>query len=232
MLPWEDDNPELIVDAAEDEDHFEAVMQLLLDELEKFATASYPSGGAVWRHADFVASTMLQWKGGYDDGRLGRWTAEDLAEYMLGYFPRKVSVEPETLADVPECIVAFLRLLDDRGSLSGEPLEELEQVCTELREEFQARAGSPDSWGLAKSMAMQMFAEGIDPCEPGAPDAWITGFNSRPRVDRDAVVGGASERMLDAAKPGPGSAARKPASQRRTQRKAQRVARKRSRRRG
>jgi len=35
-LPWPDDDPELIVDAAEDEDGFEAVMALLLDELEEF----------------------------------------------------------------------------------------------------------------------------------------------------------------------------------------------------
>ncbi len=230
-LPWQDDDPELLVDAAEDEDGSEAVMALLLDELEEFATASYAPDGAVWRHGDFVASTMLQWKGGYDDGRLGRWTAEDLAEYMLGYFPRKVTVEPETLADVPECIVALLRFLDDRGSLSGEPLEELEQACAAFSEEFHERASSPESWGLAKSMAMQMFTEGIDPTEPGAMEAWISDFNARPRTDRDAVLGGAAKRMQDAAKPGPGSHPQ-PASQRRTQRKAQRAARKRSRRRG
>lgn len=122
-----------------------------------------------------------------------------------------------------------MRFLDDRGSLSGEPLEELEQACAAFSEEFHERAGSPESWGLAKSMAMQMFAEGIDPTERGAMEAWISDFNARPQTDRDAVVGGA-ERILGAAKPGPGSHPQ-PASQRRTQRKAQRAARKRSRRR-
>lgn len=228
MPPWEDDDPALIVDAAEDEDGFHEIIELLLDELEKYATATYPADGAVWRNGDFVASTMLQWKGGYADGRLGRWTADDLAEYLLEYFPRKVSVHAGTLDDVPECVVAFLRFLEDRGSLSGDCLEELEGACDALREEFHERAGSPESWGLAKSMAMQMFAEGIEPGEPGVMDAWIADFNSRPRADRDAVVGGVVERMLGGGQPAAGNA-RRAAPERRSKRKAQRAARKRSR---
>jgi hypothetical protein len=140
LAPWEDDDPELIVDAAEDDEGFHGVMERLLDELEQHAKATYPPGGVVWQHGDFVGSSMLQWKGGYDDGRLGRWTQADLAEYLLEYFPRKVSVEDETLLAVPECVRAFLAFLDARGSLSGEPLEELEQACDSLGDEFQARA--------------------------------------------------------------------------------------------
>ena len=117
----------------------------------------------MWQHGDFVASSMLQWKGGYDDGRLGRWTRADLAEYLLEYFPRKVSVDEETLAAVPECVSAFLEFLAARGSLSGEPLEQLEEACESLRDEFLERARDSAHWGLAKSMVMQMQAEGIDP---------------------------------------------------------------------
>lgn len=173
---------------------------------------------------------MLEWKGGYDDGRLGRWTVDDLAEFMLDYFPRKVTVSAETLDDVPECVIAFLGFLAERGSLSGDPLEELEAACWELRDEFRERADSPQSCGLAKSMAMQMLAEGVDISEPGAMDAWIADFDSRPRADRDAVVGGAVDRMGDAGRPAPGNNAGRAASQRRSKkRKSQRAARKRNR---
>ena len=110
LAPWEDDDHELIVDAADDEEGFHRVMETLLDELEQHARATYPPGGVVWQHGDFVASTMLQWKGGYDDGRLGRWTQADLAEYLLDYFPRKVSVDDETLAAVPECVARVPRV--------------------------------------------------------------------------------------------------------------------------
>ena len=171
---WEgDEDPELIVDVVEDEDGFQRVMEQLLRELEQHARAKYPPGSVVWEHGDFVASTMLEWKGGYDDGRLGHWTRAALAEYLLDYFPRKVSVDEDTLAAVPECVCAFLEFLDARGSLSGDPLEELAEACGELVDEFRERARDRSNWGLAKSMFMRMHAEGVDTDAPGAIDAWI-----------------------------------------------------------
>jgi hypothetical protein len=229
LAPWEDEDPELVVDAAEDEEGFHRVMETLLGELEEHARATHPPGGVVWQHADFVASTMLEWKGGYDDGRLGHWTPADLAEYLLDYFPRKVSVDQETLPAVPECVCAFLGFLDARGSLSGAPLEQLEQTCDALREDFEECARDGSRWGLAKSLVMRMQAEGIDPDAPEALDAFITDFNARPREERDAIIGPAADRLFDVAGlPDPSAAhAPKKASKRR---KAQRDARKRNRR--
>ncbi len=227
--PWEQDDPELIVDAAVDEQGFHRLMDQLLEEFEQHARATYPSDGVVWEDGDFVASTMLQWKGGYDDGRLGRWTQADVAEYMLDYFPRKVSADDETLAAVPDCVSAFLGFLAVRGSLSGEPLEQLEEACEELRDEFLESARDSAHWGPAKSMVMQMQAEGIDPTAPGALDAWIEEFNARPREQRDAIIGPAADRMARAA--GLPSAGQARAPKQKTQRrKAQRAARKRNRR--
>jgi hypothetical protein len=227
--PWEDDDPELIVDAAEDEQRFHRLMDQLLEEFEQHARENYPSDGVVWENGDFVASTMLQWKGGYDDGRLGRWTQADVAEYMLDYFPRKVSAADETLAAVPECVGAFLGFLAARGSLSGDPLEQLEEACEELRDEFLESAGDGSHWGVAKSIVMQMQAEGIDPTAPGALDAWIEDFNARPREQRDSIIGPAADRMVRAAGLPTAAGARAP-KQKAQRRKAQRQARKRNRR--
>jgi hypothetical protein len=229
LAPWEQDDPELIVDAAADEEGFHRLMDQLLDELEQHARTTYPPDSVVCEHGDFVASTMLQWKGGYDDGRLGRWTQADLAEYMLDYFPRKVSVDENTLAAVPECVRAFLGFLSARGSLSGEPLELLEHACEELADEFQQCARDSSQWGLAKSMVMQMQAEGIDPSAAGALDAWMADFNARPREQRDAIIGPAADRTARAAGLPPG-AEPQAAKQKARRRKAQRTARKRNRR--
>ena len=204
-------------------------MDQLLEEFEQHARESYPSDGVVWENGDFVASTMLQWKGGYDDGRLGRWTQADVAEYMLDYFPRKVSADDETLAAVPECVRAFLEFLAARGSLSGEPLEQLEAACESLRDEFQERARDSAHWGLAKSMVMQMQAEGIDPSAAGALEAWMADFNARPREQRNAIIGPAADRMCRAAGLPSAAEARAP-KQKAQRRKAQRRARKRNRR--
>jgi hypothetical protein len=228
QAPWEHDDPELIVDAAADEERFHALMDKLLGEFEQHARASYPPDGVVWENGDFVASTMLQWKGGYDDGRLGRWTQADLAEYLLDYFPRKVSAD-ETLAAVPECVRAFLMFLAVRGSLSGEPLDQLEDACEELRDEFLECAHDNSNWGLGRSMLAQMQAEGIDPSASGALDAWIEDFNARPYQQRDALLGPAADRMVRAAGLPSAAAARAP-KQKPQRRKAQRQARKRNRR--
>ena len=227
--PWEQDDPELVVDAAADEEGFHRLMEQLLDEFEQHARSSYPPDGVIWENGDFVASTMLQWKGGYDDGRLGRWTQADLAEYMLDYFPRKVSADEQTLAAVPECVRAFLTFLAVRGSLSGELLENLEQACEELRDDFLESAHDGSNWGLAKSMVMQMQTDGIDPSAPGALDAWIENFNAHPQEQRDALIGPAADRMLRAAGLPSAAAARAP-KQKAQRRKAQRQARKRNRR--
>ena len=229
MAPWEQDDPELVVDAAEDEKEFQRLMDLLLDELEQYVRANIPPESAVWQHGDFIATTMLQWKGGYDDGRLARWTSADLAEYLLDYFPRKVTVDAETLDAVPECVKAFLAFMQARGSLSGEPLEVLEQAVDVLGEEFKTHAHDSSRWGLAKSMFMRMQTEGVDPSQPGAIDAWMDDFNSRPREERDAIIGPAADRMAQAAgiRLPNGSRASKPRAQRR---RAQKAARKRNRR--
>jgi hypothetical protein len=231
LAPWESDDGELIVDAAQDEDGFHSVMALLLAEFEEHATTLYPRTSAIWHSGDFVASTMLEWKGSYGDGCLGRWTAEDLAEFLLDHFPRKVSATQETLDAVVTCAIAFLGFLDARGSLSGEPLEQLEEVCLSLREPFLERVADPAGWGLAKSMAMQMLTEGIDLDDPGALEGWMEDFNARPREQRDAIIGGAADRMLQGASPAPrgGSRPAERPTKRRTQRKAQRSARKRNR---
>ena len=206
-------------------------MEMLLAELEQHATATYPPDSVVWQHGDFVASTMLQWKGGYHDGRLGHWTRADLAEYLLDYFPRKVSVDDDTLDAVPECARAFLGFLDGRGSLTGEPLDQLEHALDELRDEFHHRARDRSHWGLAKSMVMQMRDEGVDPGAPGALDAWIADFNTRPLQQRDQIIGPAADRMAHAAGLRSTAGPRAPKHQRAQQRKAQRAARKRNRRR-
>lgn len=228
--PWEEDDDELVVDAAGDEDGCRQVTERLLEEFADWVTQECPPDGAVERNAGFVGSTMLDWKGGHGDGRLGRWTRPDLAEFLLEWFPRKASIEANGLGDVIDCVIAFVTFLDDRESLSGEPLAQLIEASDEMREEFIAAAGDPAGWGLAKSLMMQMLDEGVDPDDPAALDQWMTSFNQRPRAERDAVIGGPADRMLAAGQPASGPSPAKRSKQA-AQRKSQRAARKRNRRR-
>jgi hypothetical protein len=230
--PWEDDDPELIVDVEADEDGYQLVVDQLLAELADWVQVTYPADGAVSRSGDFVASTMLDWKSADADAdaRLGRWTRIDLAEFLLDWLPREVALDEAMLPDVVDCVIAFLRFLDDRDSLSGEPLDVLEDACDELRDEFLDPSDDALPWGLVRSLSTQMLAEGVDPEDPVAFDRWMTDFNKRPTSERDAIVGGSADAMLGMAQPA-GRAPKAKRSKQAAQRKSQRAARKRNRRR-
>jgi hypothetical protein len=135
LPPWLDDDEELI---AGDEHEFEAMAEQLLDEFEGFVRAGWPSHSAVWHHADAVASSLLRWKHTRGDGRLGRWTRKDLEASILHSAACDVAIDPDALAAaLPDAAIAFLRFLDARGSLTGEPLELLEAACESLRGHLQ-----------------------------------------------------------------------------------------------
>jgi hypothetical protein len=79
------------------------------------------------------------------------------------------------------------------------------------------------------SNVMRMFGEGIGPNDFEAVERWTASFNERPIVERDAVIGGATNRMLaQFQSPTAGPRAKTPARQAR--RKSERAARKRNRR--
>jgi len=215
-----------------DEDAYMLIEEELLEELDEYVTETEAGASD---HAAFFAQSLLHWKWGYADGRLGTWTRRDVAEYLLDYMPRKLPADDETIAAAPGCIALFLRSLDARGSLAGDPLAELLAEVERLRDQVGEAARDPSNWGLAKSLLSQMEAEGVDPAAEGALDAWMEDFNARPRTERDRIVGPALEPR--APNPPPARAARgrstrafgPPKAKRRGKRKQARAARKRNR---
>lgn len=215
-----------VVDAAEDEDGFFAAVEELRDRFEAWAKASIRPPSPVWEGGDFVVPSMLAWKGGYGDGRLVHWTRGAIAEYLLEFFPRKVSADERLIAQTPVCAAAFIEFLAAEGLLAGDPVEALRGFCTDLQAEFEAACRDSGNWGLAKSIGIQMVADGVDPGDEQAVEGWMAGFNERPREDRDRVVGSATGGVPAGASPTPehGSAVT-----RRGKRKATKAARRRNR---
>lgn len=215
-----------VVDAAEDEDGFFVAMEELRDRFEAYAKASIEPPSPVWEGGDFVVSSMLEWKGGYGDGRLVHWTRGAIADYLLEFFPRKVSADERLIAQTPTCAAAFMEFLAAEGLLAGDPADALGRFCTELQAEFEAACRDADNWGLAKSIGMQVIADGVDPGDEQAVEGWMAAFNERPREERDRVVGSATGRAAADARPTP---PRGSAAARRGKRKAAKAARRRNR---
>lgn len=212
-----------------DDEDVEAPLHSQADALvEEFAASLNGEDDArLLEHGQFVAGTMCEWKIGYADGRLERWTVAELDEFLLEWYPRKGDSQEETVAAAPACVTAFLRFLADSGRLSGDGIELLGAAVARLRGHFEREARDPRNWGPAKSMVMQMRAEGVDPSEPGALDAWVEDFNARPFPERDRALGPAGDRVRAASAAGTSS---RGADRREARRRASKAARKRNRR--
>ncbi|HEY3021464.1 MAG TPA: hypothetical protein VGJ32_14800 [Solirubrobacteraceae bacterium] len=181
-------------------------------------------------HAPFLAHLLLSWRLDHGDGDLLRWTAAELREFLLEWYPRKGDADDETLAAVRPSLAAFLRFLAERSLLEGDSIEGLEAGLVRLEDRFAHAARDRRNWGPAKALTAQMRAEGVDPTDPDALEAWMADFNNRPRAERDAVLGGGAPE-LTIRLPSSGARARHaPAKEGRARRRASRAARKRNRR--
>lgn len=156
----------LIVDYAGDADGCYAAIGELLNEYERYLGEQHrscPGNCPVERSGAFIVSTMLEWKAIYGDGRLAHWTCSDVAEYLLGHFPRKISVERRVLGDVPSCVRDLMYFLSDLGILRGDALDDVAAAGEQLYEQFVAAALDRRNRGLAKSFLTGSPGGLVDP---------------------------------------------------------------------
>ncbi|HEY6422759.1 MAG TPA: hypothetical protein VIY28_05820 [Pseudonocardiaceae bacterium] len=154
----------------EDEDTFHASRDELLDDYARWLASSNAEGDA----GD--AGVVLDWKWGYQDGELGRWTVADLEEFMLDWCPRKLSLPAEDCADFPRSIRAFMTFLAARGLLApgSGTLSHLQRCCESSTARFVTKMADPANYGLAKGL----FA-GAGGLDPGLVEADVAALMQR-----------------------------------------------------
>jgi hypothetical protein len=131
LAPWEEDDDELsIFDDALDPDE---LIEQLCGEFEEHTRERCPPDSAVRRHAGAVGGEMLRWRAATGDGHLGRWEVEDLATFLIEHVSSSSGLDDDARTAAPDCALAMIRFLADRGSLSGDPLPDLEHTCEMLR---------------------------------------------------------------------------------------------------
>jgi hypothetical protein len=187
----------------DDEAGFRRVRGQLLDEFGGWLQAQSGLDEAEAHDATIDAGIALDWKFGYGDGHLGRWTTSDVAEFLLRWCPRKLSVSQADSVTIPGSIAAFTDYLAAERLLapgSASPAR-LRATATGGAEEFVAAMGDPANFGIAKSIFSGALADGADPTDPAQLDDWVTRFNSLSDQERRAVLpdsafgtGGAEDR--------------------------------------
>ena len=136
------------------------------------------------------ASLVLDWKFGYGDGHLGRWTAGDVGEFLLGWCPRKLTVSQEDCVSIPGSVAAFTDYLAAQGLLAtGSATAALLRVtATGATAEFIAEMSNPANFGMAKALFAGAVEHGYDVTGEAGIAAWIDRFNSLSDEEREAIL--------------------------------------------
>jgi hypothetical protein len=144
----EDDDELSIIDSELDPGE---LIGRLRDEFEEHVRERWPPAGVVGRHAGVVGGEMLRWRVATGDGHRGRWEAEDLATFLVAHVPSSRGLGDDARVAAPDCALALGRFLADRGSLSGDPLPDLEQACEMLRAHAVAHRAPVDTTGRRRA---------------------------------------------------------------------------------
>ncbi|MEX1094166.1 MAG: hypothetical protein WEF28_13580, partial [Acidimicrobiia bacterium] len=157
-----------LVFGPDDEDAFFAARDDLVSRFEQ-----HPGGNGL----GWVASQVLEFKWGYLDGDLTRWTVEDIMEILLGLYPAKVMLDPEDLDAVVTGFAGFVRFMAGGGLIPGAKADELATAINAMAGEFRIAALDEDNWSMGKRLWGQAQSEGIDIADNEAVQRFMDDFN-------------------------------------------------------
>jgi hypothetical protein len=184
-------------DPYDDDDHgFEETKQRLLHRFEEWLGAEGGSGPVPEHEMAADAGVALDWKCGYGDGDLASWPTRDVAEFLLDWCPRKLSVPQAECHRLPVALGAFLEFLDAEGlrDASAGPLVAVLGAIEALAPDYVEAMGDPSQFGMAKALFGAAAADGVNLGDDDGLQAWMADFNARPEDER--------KRLLPQAAPG------------------------------
>jgi len=141
------------------------------------------------RDLGWVASGVMDFKWGYLDGDLSRWTPEDIAEILLGLYPAKAMLDREDLDLIPTGFAAFMRFLSHAGVMPAREANSAADTVERLRPHFHAEALDESNWSMGKRLMAAAQSNGVDMGSAESLQQFMEDFNERPLEERDAILG-------------------------------------------
>lgn len=169
----------------EDEDDYEAANAELK---RRFAAWADDKGLEVERDGP---EGLLHYKWAYVDQHLTRWRRRDLYEIYLELYPAKVMAEADELDEILTETKSFITFLAETELLDeeSESPEVLSDFLDEITPEFREHMADSTRYSFGKRLWTEAASEGVSPGDPAAVEAFMDRFNSRPRAERDAILG-------------------------------------------
>lgn len=103
-------------------------------------------------YTNFILRYFIESCYGYGLKKPGQWDCEIIDEVCLDVFPRKVSSEIECFESVAPVLISFMRWAEHAGYLKN--TVDLCNHVAQLADGIVENAGTPNNWGMAKSMMM------------------------------------------------------------------------------
>ena len=128
-----------------------------------------------------LAADFVNFACDYGSGDPLRWSPIAIEICLLDWFPRKISMDDEMAAGVPEAMRRWVRYAGRRKGLSDASLAESLGAIDQFEPEFRERMADPATFGPAKALVREMLADGVDITDEAAVQAWVDESNRRPR---------------------------------------------------
>lgn len=126
-------------------------------------------GDAVW-----VAESMTEYLVHHEGRAPWRWTAETAYAYLMDVLTRRLALDaPGRAAAVPDNLLRFARFCRDEGRLADDAFGEVERAVEDEREGYLEAIARPAARRAARETLRRLLAEGIDPADPRAAEAWL-----------------------------------------------------------
>lgn len=130
--------------------------------------------------AELAASYAVDFKVDYGDGDPLRWSPELVSEFLVDWFPRKVTIAGRSVETVPDGLRAWVRFAGRQKGLARHLISATEREVTARRADFLRTWDDPRSYGPAKTIVTALTREGIDPLDREAVRAWIGSHHGVP----------------------------------------------------
>ena len=163
----------------EDDEDLELGDELADDYVEAFLDSPRAEAlpEAAREAAGLVVDVLVSYAHDYCGVAPDQYNEQTLREVLLEILPRKVTADRDTFEQVAPVAQAFLCWLDDEGELRNGGA--LARTVGRWAGQIVAEALDPDNWGMAKSLAMRMEAEGVDITDPAARRRFTDDYNRR-----------------------------------------------------
>lgn len=111
------------------------------------------------------------------DGRLDHFTAGHALDFLLDYFPQKVTADEALIRRTPEVLSRFYDWLGSTGRIPAASAAKAGTEISAARGEFFEAAHDPSRFGMAKSIMTMMHERGVDTTDPVEVDRFIDEYN-------------------------------------------------------